>query len=55
MRADNTHHLLVAARRRAIETRRRAITALRRLDGAGQPVSFDTVAREALLTELTCV
>ena len=50
MRADNTHHLLAAARRRAIETRRRAITALRRLEGAGQPVTFDTVAKQAAVS-----
>jgi hypothetical protein len=46
MRADNTHHLLAAARQRADETRRRAVAALRRLDATGRPVSFDTVARE---------
>jgi Family of unknown function (DUF6262) len=47
MRADNSHHLLAAARRRALDTRARAVRTLRRLDGAGRPVSFDTVAREA--------
>jgi hypothetical protein len=47
MRADNTHHLLAAARQRAVETRQRALAALRRLDATGRPVSFDTVAREA--------
>jgi hypothetical protein len=47
MRADNTRHLLAAARQRAVETRRRAIATLRRLDATGRPVSFDTVAREA--------
>jgi hypothetical protein len=47
MRADNTHHLAAAARRRALETRERAVRTLRRLDGAGRPVSFDIVAREA--------
>jgi Family of unknown function (DUF6262) len=47
MRADNSHHLVAAARRRALDTRARAVRTLRRLHGAGQPVSFDTVAREA--------
>ncbi len=47
MRADNSHHLMAAARRRAVDTRARAVRTLRRLDGAGRPVSFDTVAREA--------
>jgi AraC-like DNA-binding protein len=47
MRADNSHHLVAAARRRALDTRARAVRALRRLEGAGRPVSFDTVAREA--------
>jgi hypothetical protein len=47
MRVDNTHYLLAAARQRTIETRQRAVTALRRLDATGQPVTFDAVAREA--------
>ncbi len=47
MRADNSHHIVAAARRRAIATRRRAIAALRRMDNAGQPISFDALAREA--------
>jgi hypothetical protein len=47
MRADNSHHLVAAARQRTLETRERAVRTLRRLDGAGRPVSFDTVAREA--------
>ena len=47
MRADNSHHLVAAARRRTLETRERAVRTLRRLDGAGRPVSFDTIAREA--------
>jgi hypothetical protein len=46
MRADNSHHIVEAARRRATQTRERAVAALRRLDAAGQPVTFDTVARE---------
>ena len=47
MRADNSHHIVAAAQRRATATRRRAATALRRMDNAGQPISFDAVAREA--------
>lgn len=47
MRADNSHHLVAAARCRAVDTRARAVRTLRRLNGAGRPVSFDTVAREA--------
>lgn len=47
MRADNTRHLVKAARTRAEETRRRAVTALHRMDAAGRPVTFDSVAREA--------
>ena len=46
MRADNSHHIVTAARRRAAATRRRAIAALRRIDNAGQAISFDAVARE---------
>jgi hypothetical protein len=34
MRADNAHHLVAAARRRALDTRARAVRTLRRLDGA---------------------
>jgi hypothetical protein len=47
MRADNSHHLRAAARRRAQATRDRAVRALRRLDAAGRTITFDTVAREA--------
>ncbi len=47
MRADNSHHIVTAARRRAAATRRRAVAAIRRMDNAGQPISFDAVAREA--------
>lgn len=47
MRADNSHHIVAAARRRATATRRRATAALRRMDNAGQPISFDALAREA--------
>jgi hypothetical protein len=47
MRADNSAHLLSAARRRAEQTRARALRALRNLDNAGAPVTFEAVAREA--------
>jgi hypothetical protein len=47
MRADNSHHVIAAARRRAEQTRQRAVTAIRRLDVTGQTINFDTVAREA--------
>ncbi len=47
MRADNSAHVIAAARRRSAATRRRAAAALRRLDAAGQPISFDALAREA--------
>jgi hypothetical protein len=47
MRADNSQHIIAAARQRAAATRERAIAAMRRMDAAGQAVSFDAVAREA--------
>lgn len=47
MRADNSAHLIAAARQRSAATRRRATAALRRLDAAGRTVSFDALAREA--------
>ena len=47
MRADNSAHLITAARQRSAATRRRATAALRRLDAAGGPISFDALAREA--------
>ncbi|WP_370185354.1 DUF6262 family protein [Rhodococcus wratislaviensis] len=47
MRADNSHHITAAARKRAAVTRKRAIVALRRMDNAGRPVTFDALAREA--------
>ncbi|MFI6688497.1 DUF6262 family protein [Streptomyces sp. NPDC050485] len=47
MRADNSQHIIAAARCRAAATRDRAVAALRRMDASGQPVSFDAVAREA--------
>lgn len=47
MRADNSHHLITAARRRAAATRKRAVTALRRMDNAGTPITVDAVAKQA--------
>lgn len=47
MRADNTHHIVRAAQRRAGETRQRALTALQRMDATGQRITFDAVSREA--------
>ena len=47
MRADNSRHVIAAARRRAEQTRQRAVTALRRMDATGQPITFDAVSRAA--------
>ena len=47
MRADNSAHIITAARRRSDDARRRAVTALRSLDAHGQPVTFSTVASAA--------
>ena len=47
MRADNSRHIIASARRRAEQTRERAVAALRRLDATGQSINFETVAREA--------
>jgi hypothetical protein len=44
VRADNSGHIIAAARRRADDARRRATAALRRMDSSGQPVTFSTVA-----------
>lgn len=47
MRADNTRYVIQAAQHRARQTRQRALTALRRMDAAGQRITFDAVSREA--------
>ncbi|MCX4395107.1 DUF6262 family protein [Streptomyces sp. NBC_01267] len=47
MRADNSQHIVDAARRRSEYTRSKAIQALRALDAAGEPVTFETVAKRA--------
>jgi Family of unknown function (DUF6262) len=47
VRADNSHHLVDAARRRRDDTLARAHAALQRLGDAGQPVSVARLATEA--------
>ena len=47
MRADNTAHLIAAARARSHHAHQRATDALRRLDQAGAPITFGAVAAEA--------
>ena len=47
MRADNTAAIITAAQRRHELTRAKAIRALRELDHAGVPVTFEAVARAA--------
>ena len=50
MRADNTRHIITAARRRHELTRAKAIQALRTLDAQGAAVTFETVARAAAVS-----
>lgn len=47
MRADNSRHIVDAARRRSEYTRSKAIQALRSLDAAGDPINFESVANKA--------
>jgi hypothetical protein len=47
MRADNSRHIIAAARRRADHTRQRAITAMRNMDAQGQRITFESVAANA--------
>jgi hypothetical protein len=47
MPADNTAHLITAARRRRELTRAKAVRALRELGHAATPVTFEAVARKA--------
>jgi hypothetical protein len=47
MRADNSRHVVAAARRRSEDTTRRAVAALRQMDTAGAVITFDSVARHA--------
>ncbi|MBO8150754.1 DUF6262 family protein (plasmid) [Rhodococcus opacus] len=50
MRADNTRHLIVAARQRHELTRSKAIQALRTFDTEGRPVTFEAVAQTAAVS-----
>ncbi len=50
MRAANTRHIVAAARQRHELTRAKAIQALRTLDAGGAPVTFETVARTAMVS-----
>lgn len=47
MRADNSRHIIAAARQRHELTRAKAIQALRTLDNAGAEITFETVAQTA--------
>ena len=47
MRADNSRHIVDAARGRREYARSRAIQALREIDTAGEPVTFEAVAKRA--------
>ncbi len=47
MWADNSRHIIAAAKRRHEYTRAKAIQALRTLDTRGEPVTFQTVAQHA--------
>lgn len=47
MRADNSHHIVAAARRRAQATHAKALRAVRDMDATGEPVTFDKVAEKA--------
>jgi small-conductance mechanosensitive channel len=47
MRTDNSRHLVIAARSRHEYTRSKAIQALRELESAGDPVTFEAIVRKA--------
>lgn len=47
MRADNSRHLVSAAERRSKLTREKAVRALRHLDATGQPITIESLARQA--------
>lgn len=47
MRADNSRHIVDAARRRSEYTRAKAVQALRSLDAQGELITFETVAKRA--------
>ncbi|WP_127355161.1 DUF6262 family protein [Actinacidiphila soli] len=50
MPADNTDHLITAARRRHELTRSKAIQALRELEANGTSITFDSVARHGQIS-----
>ena len=50
MRPDNTAPIIAAARRRHELTRAKAIQAIRELDHAGTPITFEAVARHAQIS-----
>jgi Family of unknown function (DUF6262) len=50
VRADNSRHIIAAARERREFTRSKAIQALRNLAADGVPVTFDAVARTAAVS-----
>jgi hypothetical protein len=43
----HSHQVIAAARRRAADTHKRAVAALRRIDKAGLPITFDSIAKQA--------
>jgi Family of unknown function (DUF6262) len=47
VRADNTRHIIAAARQRRELTRAKTLRALRTLDAKGSPVTFEAVATAA--------
>ena len=47
MRADNTRHIVTAARQRTEQTRERAVRTLQQMNAAGQPVTLGSLARQA--------
>ena len=51
MRADNTRHVVEAARRRSQLTRSKAVQALRAMDAAGEPITFEAVAQRAQVSK----
>lgn len=46
-RADNSHHLAIAARTRSRTTRERSLTALQTMIDTGQEITFEAVATKA--------
>jgi hypothetical protein len=50
MRADNSRHLVAAARTRHEYTRAKAIQALREMESSGATVTFEAIARKAQIS-----